>query len=277
MTELGIFSGIDELVYHAGAGEPSLSVSGAKRLLDSPARFRYEQDHPPTSDAFDFGHAAHAKVLGVGLEVTSVPLDLCAKNGARSTAEAKAFMAEAKAAGKVVLKPEEIAVIDEMASALEANKAVMALLRDGQPEQSIYWRDPETNLLLRGRSDWVTQLHDSPVIVDYKTCQNANPDDFRWEVGKRFYHQQDAWYREGYEHLTGVPHGFVFIAQEKTAPYLPSVVELDNDARDIGAQRNAVARRVFLDCMTRDHWPAWPGITQVSVPNARPAKEYAHV
>lgn len=269
----GIYPDIDELVYHAGTDEPSLSVSGAKRLLDSPARFRYEQEHPPTSDAFDFGHAAHAKVLGVGLEVTSVPLDLCAKNGARSTAEAKAFMAEAKAAGKVVLKPEEIAVIDEMASALEANKAVMALLRKGQPEQSIYWRDPETNLLLRGRSDWVTQLHDSPVIVDYKTCQNANPEKFRFEAGKYEYPSQDSWYREGYEHLTGDPHGFVFIAQEKTAPFLCSVVELDDDARDIGAQRNAVARRIFLDCMTRDEWPAFPGITRVSVPNARPARE----
>lgn len=270
----GIYGDIDELTYQAGTDEPSLSVTGAKRILDSPARFRYEQDNRPTSNAFDFGHAAHAKVLGVGLEVVTVPLDLCAKNGARSTAEARAFIAEAKAAGKVVLKDDEIAVIDAMAAALERNSAVMALLREGQAEQSIYWRDPETNVLLRGRADWVTEMLSTPVVVDYKTCQSANPDKFRFEAGKYGYPMQDAWYREGFDHITGTSHGFVFIAQEKAEPYLSSVVEIDDDAREVGAQRNAVARRLFLDCTTRDEWPAYPGITRVSVPNIHPAKEY---
>lgn len=273
----GIYTDVDELDYQAGTDEPSLSVSGAKRILDSPARFRYEQENRPTSDAFDFGHAAHAKVLGVGLEIVTVPADLCAKNGAWSTAEAKAYIAEAKAAGKVVLKASDLATVDAMALALEDNRDVMALLADGTPEQSIYWRDPETNVLLRGRSDWTTVLHDTPVVVDYKTCQSANPDRFRWEAGKFGYPMQDSWYREGYDLLTGTPHGFVFIAQEKTAPYLSSVVEIDDDAREIGAQRNRVARNLFVDCMTRDEWPGYPGITRVSVPNLHPAKEFTHV
>ncbi|WP_346007430.1 PD-(D/E)XK nuclease-like domain-containing protein [Janibacter terrae] len=277
MTDPGIYDDVDELVYHAGTDEPSLSVSGAKKLLDSPARFKWEQDNPPRKKVFDFGHAAHAKVLGVGLEVVTVPPDLCAKNGAWSTAEAKAFVAEAEAAGGVVLKPSEIEVVDAMALALESNRDAMRLLKDGTPEQSIYWRDDETKVLLRSRADWVTALGDQPVIVDYKTCSSANPDEFRWEAGKYGYPQQDDWYREGYEILTGTPHGFVFIAQEKTAPYLSSVVELDDEAREIGRQRNGVARRLFLDCMTRDEWPAYPGVHRVSVPNIRPAKEYVHV
>ena len=48
-------------------------------------------------------------------------------------------------------------------------------------------------------------------------------------------------------------------------------------AREIGAQRNRVARDLFVDCMTRDEWPAYPGITRVSVPNLHPAKEFTHV
>ena len=275
--EVGIHDTVDELEYHAAEGEPSLSVSGAKRILDSPARFKWERENPPKKKVFDFGHAAHAKVLGVGLDIVTVPLDLCAKNGAWSTAEAKAFVAEAEAAGTVVLKPSEVEVVDAMAEALKSNTEAMRLLSQGTPEQSICWRDEETKLLLRGRSDWTTTLGDLPIIVDYKTCDDANPDRFRWEAGKWGYHQQDAWYREGYEILTGSPHGFVFIAQEKKAPYFSSVVEIDDEAREIGDQRNKVARRIFLDCMTRDEWPAFPGITRVSVPNARPAKEYTNV
>ncbi len=273
----GIYDDVDELAYHAGTEEPSLSVSGAKRLLDSPARFKWEQENPPRKKVYDFGHAAHAKVLGVGLEVVTVPLDLCGKNGAWSTTEAKAWIVDAEDAGMVVLKPSEVEVVDAMALALEANRDAMRLLKDGKPEQSIYWRDDETKLLLRGRADWVTTLGDHPVIVDYKTCDRANPDDFRWDAGKFGYPMQDVWYREGYEALTGTPHGFVFIAQEKKAPYFSSVVEIDDEARAIGAQRNGVARRIFLDCMTRDEWPSYPGIARVSVPNIRPAKEYTNV
>lgn len=274
---LGIHDNVPELDYHAGTDEPSLSVSGAKRILDSPARFRWEQDNPPKKRAFDFGHAAHAKVLGVGLEVVTVPDDLCAKNGAWSTAEAKAWIAAAEEMGRVVLKPADVAIVDAMALALEANADAMRLLRDGTPEQSIYWRDEETKVLLRARSDWTTTLGGQPVIVDYKTCTSANPDEFRWDAGRYGYPMQDSWYREGYEAITGIPHGFAFIAQEKTAPYLSSVVEIDNEAREIGAQRNGVARRLFLDCMTRDEWPGYPGIHLVTVPNIHPAKEYAHV
>lgn len=273
----GIHDDVPELDYHAAEGEPSLSVSGAKRILDSPARFKWERENPPKKKVFDFGHAAHAKVLGVGLEIVTVPLDLCAKNGAWSTDEAKAFVAEAEAAGKVVLKQADLDVVDAMAEALKSNAFAMRLLADGIPEQSICWRDEETKLLLRGRSDWTTRLDDQPIIVDYKTCDDANPDQFRWEAGKWGYPMQDSWYREGYEALTGQPHGFVFIAQEKKAPYLSSVVEIDDEAREIGAQRNRVARRIFLDCMTRDEWPAFPGVHRVAVPNIRPAKEYTNV
>lgn len=270
----GIYTDLDELDYHA---EPSLSVSGAKKILDCPARYRWERDNPPRKDTFDFGHAAHAKVLGVGLEIVTCPTDLLASNGAASTKAAKEWIAQARADGKIVMKAEDLAVIDAMAAKVEEHADAAALLAEGEPETSFCWRDEATGLLLRGRADWITTYGDVPVVVDYKTTTDANPDAFRWEAGRFGYHMQDAWYREGLDHLTGEAHGFVFIVQEKTAPYLVSVVELDDDARDVGAQRNAVARRLFQHCTATDTWPAYPGIARVSVPNARPAKEYINV
>ena len=274
----GLHLDVPELDYHAGMGadEPSLSVSGAKRILDSPARFRWERDNPPAKKVFDFGHAAHKKVLGVGLDVVACPPDLLASNGAASTTKAKEWIAQAKADGKVVLSAKDIAVIDAMAHALDASEAA-DLFREGQPEVSMLWRDKETNVLLRGRADWITTYHGVPLIVDYKTTGTANPEAFAWEAGRLDYPMQDDWYREGAEACTGDPHGFVFVAQEKTEPYLVSVIELDDETREIGAQRNAVARRLYLDCMTRDQWPAYPGIHRVTVRNTRPAKEAAHV
>lgn len=264
--DVGIRDDVPEDVYHSGAWlpEPSLSVSGAKRLLrTSPARWKWEQEHPKTSKAFEYGKAAHGKVLGVGAPVVAVPVDLLAVNGAESTNAAKEYRAQAEADGKIVLKLAEIAVIDAMAAALEDHPVARELLSEGRPEVSMAARDPETKILLRGRADWITTYRDVPVCVDYKTTDDANPSEFFWSVRKYDYHMQDPWYRELLDTLTGEAHGFLFIAQEKTAPYLVSVVQLSNELRSEGHERNQRARAIFLDCMTRDEWPAYPGITTI--------------
>lgn len=272
----GIYRDLDEEKYHADpVPEGSLSVSGAKKLLDSPARFKWEQEHREPKKAFDFGHAAHAKVLGKGLPVAVIPDELLSSNGAASTTAAKAFVAEARERGDVPLKSDEAAVIDAMAAKLAEHASASKLLAAGEAERSMFWRDEETRIMLRGRTDWITALPTGrPCIVDYKTtARSANPDRFRWEARDYDYHMQDCHYREGLDALTGDRHAFLFIVQEKTAPYLVSVVELDDDARDVGDQRNRVARRLYLDCRTRDQWPAFPGITRINLPNAKYAPE----
>ena len=69
ITHPGIYAGIDETVYHADSDLApelgrSLSQSGAKTLLASPARFAWERDHGrPPKDAYDLGTLVHALVL----------------------------------------------------------------------------------------------------------------------------------------------------------------------------------------------------------------------
>ena len=55
---------VPESDYHGD--RRSLSVSGAKVLLDCPARYRWQQDNPVHKDAYDFGHVAHELILGKG-------------------------------------------------------------------------------------------------------------------------------------------------------------------------------------------------------------------
>ena len=49
----GLVHGMPEDEYHAHP--TSLSVSGAKTLLKSPARFQWERQNPVYKDVFDFG------------------------------------------------------------------------------------------------------------------------------------------------------------------------------------------------------------------------------
>jgi hypothetical protein len=279
ITEPGTYTEIDDATYHADpVPESSLSVSGAKRILDAPARFAWDRDHKVYKKAFDFGHAAHEKVLGRGPEIAIVPVDVLAKDGGLSTTAAKKFVADARARGAVPLKASDAAIIDDMAARLLEHDAARELLAEGVAELSLFWRDIETKVMLRARLDWLTAMPNSgrPVVVDYKTtARSCDPERWGWEAGDYGYHMQDCWYREGLSlaHDADDP-AFLFIVQEKNPPYLVSVCELDEDAREVGAQRNRVARRVYLDCMTRGEWPGYPPhIHAVSIPRARYAPE----
>lgn len=266
ITEPGIVDGLDELEYHADpVPETSLSVSGAKKLLDCPARFKHEQANRTVKKAFDFGHAAHGKVLGVGAPLIEIEADDWRTKAAREAAS------EARAAGSVPLLTKEIKTVDAMAAKLLEHPVAATLMRAGKAETSMFHRDPDTKVMLRARLDWLTTWHDGrPVIVDYKTtARTANPDRFGWEARDFDYHMQDSWYRELATALTGEDHLFLFIVQEKAAPHLVSVCELDDISRTAGHRRNVTARRLYLDCMTTDQWPAYsPVIHSVSVPGA---------
>lgn len=276
VAEPGLYEDVPEGDYHSDAAVhplfgPSLSHTGAVRILDSPARFRYEQTHPVVKDAFDVGHAAHAKVLGVGAPIAVIPAEILASNGAVSTKAGKEFVAAARADGLVPIKAEVAASVDTMAEALLEHHLIRWLFEDGQPELTLYWSDPQTQLTMRARLDWRTRLPSGrPAIIDYKTTEkSAAPHRWRRSVEDYGYHQQDSWYREGADLLTGADHAFLFVVQETRPPFLPLVAELDDLAREVGAQRNRIARRTWARCLERDQWPGYePIVHPVSLPYA---------
>jgi hypothetical protein len=60
---------------------------------------------------------------------------------------------------------------------------------------------------------------------------------------------------------------FVFIFQEKTAPYLVTVAELDAEAVLVGRKRNDEALATYAQCLTTDTWPSYTdAIELVSLP-----------
>lgn len=265
----GFYDGIPDHVYHSDKG--SLSSSGARKLLppSAPAIFRYERDHPPApTKAFDLGHAAHTLVLGEGGELRMIPEEILSSNGAATTKAAKAFVDQAHADGAVPLKPDEYQQVHDMAAAVRANPWAASLLATGVPERSLWWQDPATGAWLRARPDWTTTGADGrPILVDYKTSTSANPDDFRSSAAKYGYHQQAPFYLDGMSAL-GVPDcGFVFIVQDKTPPYLVSVVELTADAMLAGRDLNRLAIEIYAECMATDTWPAFgDGIHLIDLP-----------
>jgi hypothetical protein len=266
MDEHGVYADYPEADYHR---HPAISASGAKKLLppSCPAIYRWEQDNgQPPRRTFDFGHAAHGKVLGVGAEL--VVVQKTAKDGTKSDADdlrtksAQEHVEAIRADGKVPLLAHEVKQVDAMAEALRRHPFASALFdpaRGGKPEQSAFWHDTAYGVDRRCRFDWLPAADSGRLIIpDYKSAASAEPKAFGKAAANFGYHQQDAWYRDAALAL-GLAEDvvFVFVVQEKTAPYLVTVCELDAEAVHVGRSRNDLALEVFAECTATGVWPGY--------------------
>lgn len=256
ITKPGIYPGVPDEVYHADPVEGgSLSSTGARELLDCPAKFNYGRRHPsPPKREFDLGHAAHHLVLGVGprLEVIDA-MDFKTK-AAREQRDA------AYAAGAVPLLPHEYDVVEEMAAALRAHRTAAALLSNALHfELTLVWEDRLTGVMCRVRIDCLTRAANGRIlIVDYKTARSSRPEDIRKAVHERGYHQQMDWYRAGVMEL-GISQNPLplLVFQEKTPPYVVTVAQVAQSALDIADVKNRAALELYAECTRTGHWPGY--------------------
>lgn len=250
----GVFAAVPDDVYHAS--RTSLSSSGARKLLeDTPAVFRYEQDHErPSNAAFDLGHAAHALILGDGADFVDVgPEDW-------TTKAKKEHVAQVRADGAVPLKSKDHAAVHAMAAAVRQHPIARVLFEDGTPELSMYHRDPETGVMLRSRPDWTANLGGRPALVDLKTTADASPRGFAKSADSFGYFQQHPWYLDVAIALGLADENtpFLFVAVDKAPPHLVTVHELHPEYVAMGRDRNRLAINLFHQCQASGEWPGHP-------------------
>lgn len=263
-----MLSGIPAEEYHADL--TSVSSSGLRALLEPscPAQFQHDRLNPaPPKKTFDFGHAAHQRVLGEGPELVVV-------EGARwDTNVAKAEVRAIREAGGIPLKQAEMDQVEDMAAALRAHPLAGPLLAPGTglAEQSLYWTDRDTGVRCRCRPDWLKQLPGLTLCVDYKSCADASPAAVSRSIRDYAYHQQDALYIDGIQAVLDPEQvRFVFVFQSKTAPYLVTVRELHQQDRAIGRARNRRALQIYAECERSGVWPDWTGPTTEIPPIGMP-------
>lgn len=247
MMKAGVHD-MPEAEYHA---DPSLSSSGARLLLKAPALFRYRQDHPVHSDAFDFGTVAHKMVLHNGPEVEVIEADDWKLKATREQRDA------ARAEGKVPILAKDYAKAQAMAAEVHNHAEAGPLLSSGAAERSLFWQDGHTGLQRRARLDWMSEGDGFVTVVDYKTTRSASPGGIAKSVHEYGYHQQHDWYVDGVKALLSPEVEFKFIFQEKEPPYLVTVVQLDEPAVEWGHILNRKAIDIYQRCLMADDWPGY--------------------
>jgi hypothetical protein len=254
-----IHAGMSETEYHS---RPELSSTGARLLLDSPARFRYRMAHPFHSDAFDLGTSVHTKVLGTGSSVVVLDFPDFRSKAAQQARD------EARAAGEVPILASVGRVVDAMSEAVLAHPTARGLFEvEGIAEASVFGTDSETGVDMRARFDHLPTAGGS--AVDLKTTAgSASSDGFKKSAAAYGYHIQEAHYLETLRFATGNSDtDMVFCVVEKDAPYFVAVHRLDEQFALIGQDEAKRAREIYRRCLDTDEWPGYgTDIIQTSPP-----------
>lgn len=255
-TLQGIVTDVPEAQYHA---HPALSSTGARRLLESPAKFRWLLDHPePHKDAYDLGTAVHTRVLGVGSNVITYPEEHLTPSGAVSTKAATVAWAEEKRAeGFVLIGATQAAQVDGMAEAVLADPDARYLLETVAGREVSLFTEVD-GVAVRARFD----IYDGVRAGDLKTARDASPKGFNAAVGRYGYHIQDRWYAEAHTAITGTElESFNFVVVETAAPFLVGVYDLDFMWEDLAKTRTQQARDRYRRCTETNTWPGYQSAT----------------
>jgi hypothetical protein len=254
--------GVYDLPAHSYHADPvpggSLSASGAKKLLDCPARFQHDRHHPAEqTDAMRIGTAVHRLVLDAG-EPLAV-FDAASWVG-KAAAE---FKAATYARGETPLLRKELDTCEHMALAVRAHPLARELFNPdhGRAEQSIFWQDAEYKVWRRARLDWLPHAPSSTgrmILADYKTSVSAHKDHISRAIHNYGYHLSAAQYIDAVRatHYDGEVV-FLLVVQEKTPPYLVNVVQIDDHALSVGWRLLERALERFRDCTEADVWPGY--------------------
>ena len=248
-----------------------ISSSDLKRMMKSMATWKYYKDHPEENgdtEALQFGRAYHKLML----EPEDFDKEfIVSPKFDRRTKEGKAAAEEfqKKAEGKEVINEETYQKLLDMQKALYDTPFVKLLIK-GEHEKSFFWKDSETGIPCKCRPDSFGQIKDNYVCVDLKTTKDAETDHFMRDALKLGYDIQAYHYCQGLENAYKKPFKFIFIAQEKTAPYLVNVLEADEyfmasgkELRDtlLGEFKKAEETGIYNGYMSKDS-----GINSLSVP-----------
>jgi hypothetical protein len=242
----------------------SLSSTGVRALLppSCPARFQYDREHgTPTRKVWELGSAAHKLVLGA--------------EEWRSNA-VKAEVAAVRAAGGIPLKPAEYDQVHAMAEALRAHPFAGQLFApgSGRAEQTLVWAehamisaatdgDPLAKgayVRCRALLDWLPNPGGGRLILpDYKSCVSAAPAKAERAMADHGYHIQLRFYRRAVIALGlgGEDTRGVLVMQEKTPPFLVTVIEPDETANRMADIRIREALDIYAECTATGRWPGY--------------------
>ena len=237
------------------------------KMEDSPEKFKWFSEHPvEQTPAMAFGAACHKFILendDFGSEYALAPnVDKRTKAGKE---EWEAFTATI--GNRTPISQDDNQIMADMYAVLErCPLAKKLILGKGETEIPFFWTDPETGEKCKVKLDRLVKYNRKWYVVDYKTTQCAETNRFNSDMWKLGYYMQAAMYTEGVmkaKKLKKRP-GFLFVAQEKKAPYSVNVIEVSDEVMSAGVAKFHQLLAKLHGCKAMDDWP---GYLKDNIPN----------
>lgn len=246
--------------YITGLG---IKRSSLHEILRSAGHMEYKQKNPDNTESLRVGDGTHGAVLEperFKKEYIVLPQDC--KPGTKENpnkgmgARKAAFEAAAEAKGQAILEPADIQNIKEMAGVIHADQNAMDLLRDGEAEISGYFTDPEYDILVKIRLDYINKK--DGIIIDLKTCADARFGPFRASTYKYGYDLQAYMGLYGVTQITGEVHSeFRFICIESKGYHGLKIYRADDEMLDTGYKKYHQAMKLYKECLEKDEWDGY--------------------
>lgn len=141
--------------------------------------------------------------------------------------------------------------IRKMRDAVHACPEAAKLITGGVAEESVFWRDEETSVLLRARADYKKEVNGSKILIDLKTCLNAEPQKFTKDLINLGYPIQQALYLDGFQ-----ADAFAFLVVEKVSNTV-QVYTLDDVFNEVGHLIYRQMLEQWKEHLETDIWPTY--------------------
>ena len=237
---------------------PAVGSSDLKLILRSTKHYQYiKENRPEPSPAMRLGTLVHLAMLEPGLFKKFRVMPDFAGKGSRAEKEAWLIANH----GELIVTAEELEAVKGALHSVSEHALAPKLLAGGAAEESLFWQDGGTGIVLKCRPDFIKK---GGILVDVKTCQDASLSEFQKAITNYKYHLQAAHYLAGATAVTGTKHeDFIIIAVEKTPPFGVQVFQLDEQTIEKGDE---LRRRALLRLKAAKDSGIWPAYSEEIVP-----------
>lgn len=230
------------------------------KIRESPEKYLWAINHPePPTPALVFGSMVHKLLLQPDTFVDEYAI--APESDRRTTLGKQDWeLFYERSRGKTAVKLADYNTANDMVNAVTRHPIARKLL-NGEVEKPLFWTDVDTGELCKVRLDMLTELGGKPVVVDYKTAASAQTDQFNHAIFRHGYMLQAFMYTEAIMqtmHLTERPK-FVFIVQEKKAPYSVNCVEATEDIITAGMDTFRELIGILHQCKETGYWYGYNG------------------
>lgn len=263
MSLLGVFPSLSNEEHHA---DDAVGSSGLKEMQQSMLHYwskyrdpkRVRKEPTPAMKIGTAWHAAIFEPAKFGDDYIRIPDGLD-----RRTKEGKQLWSDIEASGKEPLSGDDFDRIVAMTASAAGHPVTEVLFGlDGRAEVSMFSVDKVTGVRVKIRPDYAVmpcQMFPNGLIVDGKTMEDASPAGFAKQAWNWGFHFQAAFYSDVFQHVLGTkaPPAFVWLAQEKDAPFATAYYSASTSFVDFGRRQYRPLLDRYAQCLDADVWPGY--------------------